>query len=167
LAIAVIEQLRSLEYAIPEGAIRSGIGMTKFPGRFELLRSRPDVIIDGAHTPEGARLLKSTFSQLYPGVKPLLLLGMLRDKNYDLLIKILSPLAREVVCVPPQSNRALLPEEAAAIVRAQGVPASAAMNIEEGFQLLLKKASPDDIILAAGSLYMIGPVRRACGVQDN
>jgi dihydrofolate synthase/folylpolyglutamate synthase len=167
LAIAVIEELRSLGYAIPEGAIRSGIGVTKFPGRFELLRSKPDVIIDGAHTPEGARLLKSTFSQLYPGGKPLLLLGMLRDKNYELLLKILSPLAREVVCVSPQSNRALPPEEAAAIVRAQGVPASTAMNIEEGFQLLLKKASPDDIILAAGSLYMIGPVRRACGVQDN
>jgi dihydrofolate synthase / folylpolyglutamate synthase len=166
LAVAVVEELRTRGYRISDGAVRRGIGKTRFPGRFEILRRGPDVIIDGAHTPEGMRLLKSTMRQLYPGIKPYMLLGMLRDKNYESLIKIIAPIAREVVCVPPQGDRALDPEGLAEQVRARGVTAVASRDITEGFQLLLQKASKKDVIVAAGSLYMIGPVRRACGIGD-
>jgi dihydrofolate synthase / folylpolyglutamate synthase len=167
LAIAVLEELRALGYKIPDEAMRNGVSKTRFPGRFEILRRDPDVVIDGAHTPEGMRLLKSTFRQVYPGIKPLMLLGMLRDKNFKALIEIIIPIAREVVCVAPQGNRALDPDELATMVREHGIPASVAPDITEGFQRLLKKSSHDDVVLAAGSLYMIGPVRRACGIQDD
>jgi dihydrofolate synthase / folylpolyglutamate synthase len=166
LAVAVVEELRTRGYRISDSAVRSGIGRTRFPGRFEVLRREPDVIIDGAHTPEGMRLLKSTLRQIYPGTKPYMLLGMLRDKNYQALIKIIAPIAQEVVCVPPQGDRALDPEDLAQQVRACGVPATASGDITEGFKALLTKASKQDVIVAAGSLYMIGPVRRACGIGD-
>ena len=119
----------------------------------------PDVIIDGAHTLEGMRLLKSTFRKIYPGVRPLLLLGMLRDKNYEALARIIAPIAKEVVCVAPQGVRALDPELLASLVGSLNVPASPAAGIVEGFEMLRDKASAEDVILAAGSLYMIGPVR--------
>lgn len=167
LAVAVVEELRTRGYRISDNAIRNGIEKTRFPGRFEVLQREPDVIIDGAHTPEGMRLLKSTLKQIYPGMKHYMLLGMLRDKNYQALIKIIAPIAREVVCVPPQGDRALDPEELAEQVRACGVPATASRDITEGFRLLLKKASKKDVIVAAGSLYMIGPVRRACGIGED
>jgi len=167
LAIAVVEELRRQGYDIDEQAMRLGIGSTRFPGRFEIVSTDPDVIIDGAHTPEGMRLLKSTFRRLYPGVKPLLLLGMLKDKNYEDLVKIIAPMASEAVCVPPQGNRSLDPEELARIVRSFAVPAIAAPDILKGFLLIRTKASRKDVILAAGSLYMIGPVRKACGREDN
>jgi dihydrofolate synthase / folylpolyglutamate synthase len=166
LAVAVIERLRAQGMHIPDEAIRSGLMNTRFPGRFELLRSGPDVIIDGAHTPEGMRLLKSAFTSMYPGKRPLMLLGALRDKNYDALIKIIVPLAREVTCVAPQGERALNEEELRDLVKTYGVPADTAPSIAEGFEKLLAKASRDDVILAAGSLYMIGPVRRCCGLAD-
>jgi dihydrofolate synthase/folylpolyglutamate synthase len=167
LAVAVVEELRTQGYRISDNAVRDGIGKTRFPGRFEVLRREPDVIIDGAHTPEGMRMLKSTLRQLYPEIKPYMLLGMLRDKNYEKLIKIIAPIAREVVCVPPQGSRALGPEELAEQVRACGVPAASCEDITKGFQILLEKASKKDVIVAAGSLYMIGPVRRACGIGDD
>jgi dihydrofolate synthase/folylpolyglutamate synthase len=166
LAIAVVEELIGQGHKIPEDAIRAGIENTTFPGRFEILTREPDVIIDGAHTPEGMRLLKSTMTRLYPGIRPKMLLGMLRDKNYEALVKIIASIASEVVCVSPQGDRALDPEELAAVVRNLGIPAAAAGTIEEGFGLLRNKASEKDVILAAGSLYMIGPVRRACGIED-
>jgi dihydrofolate synthase / folylpolyglutamate synthase len=166
LAIAVVEELVSSGRSIPSEAIRKGIAGTRFPGRFELVARNPDVIIDGAHTPEGMRLLKSTLRQVYPGVKPLMLLGMLRDKNYERLVKIIAPVAREVVCVAPQGDRGLDPEELAALVRTLGVHARAARSISEGFSMLKAEAAPTDVILAAGSLYMIGPVRQECGVED-
>ncbi len=166
LAVAVIERLQEQGFPISNEAIRNGLMDTRFPGRFELLRTAPDVIIDGAHTPEGMRLLRSTFKKVYPGKKPLMLLGALRDKNYDALTKIIVPLAREVTCVAPQGERALNEEELRDLVNAYGVPADTAPSIREGFEKLLAKASQDDVILAAGSLYMIGPVRQCCGLAD-
>jgi folylpolyglutamate synthase/dihydropteroate synthase len=68
--------------------------------------------------------------------------------------------------VPPQGNRALDPEELAAKVMEYGISVSWSMSIAEGFERLMEKASSQDLILATGSLYMIGPVRRACGLED-
>jgi dihydrofolate synthase/folylpolyglutamate synthase len=159
-----VEELRSQGYRISDNAVRDGIRKTRFPGRFEVLQREPDVIIDGAHTPEGMRMLKSTLRQLYPEIKPYMLLGMLRDKNYERLIKIIAPIAREVVCVPPQ-EMGTDPEE---LLNRSGLRRPRHMrDIAKGFQLLLNKASKKDVIVAAGSLYMIGPVRRACGIGDD
>lgn len=166
LACAAVEELRGKGYVIPDAAVQQGIQTTKFAGRFEIINKSPDVIIDGAHTPESMRLLKSTFRQLYPGISPLVLTGMLREKNWKEMVRILAPMAREVVCVSPQGDRALDAEEMASRVREFGVPVSVSNTIEHGFRMLLQKASRDQVVLAAGSLYMIGPVRRACGLGE-
>ncbi len=166
-AIAAVGELIAQGYRISEEAIRKGIEKTVFPGRFELIGRKPEVIIDGAHTPEGMRLLKSTFRSQYPGVKPLMLLGMLQDKNYNKLVEIIAPLAREVMCVPPQGVRALESAKLAELINSLGIKAGWAADIETGFRMLKKKAAADDVILCAGSLYMIGPVRRLCGIGDN
>lgn len=166
LAIAVVEELVAQGYDIPEEAVRRGIATMKFPGRFELLRKSPDVLIDGAHTAEGMRLLKSAFHSIYPGVRPLMLLGLLSDKNYDKLVRIIAPIAKEIVCVRPQGDRALDPEQLAAIVKDLDIPVETAPSIARGFDRLANRATTEDVILAAGSLYMIGPVRRACGIAD-
>ena len=66
----------------------------------------------------------------------------------------------------PQGDRALDPEELARQVRKVGIAAVSADSIEAGLDILIKKASKEDTILAVGSLYMIGPVRKACGLED-
>ena len=162
LACAAIDELRKAGHHIPDSAIRDGLRKTIFPGRFEVLRQSPDVVIDGAHTPEAMRLLKSTFRQHYPAIRPLLMLGALKEKNYRLMLETIAPIAKEVVCVTPQGDRALPAEDLATAVRALGLNAAAVDGITEGFRLLLGKAAPEDVILATGSLYMIGPVRAAC-----
>ncbi|MEJ2715886.1 MAG: cyanophycin synthetase, partial [Deltaproteobacteria bacterium] len=166
LACAAVEELRAKGFVVPDAALRQGIQKARFAGRFEIVKRSPDVIIDGAHTPESMRLLKSTFRKLYPGISPFVLTGMLREKNWKEMARILAPLAREVVCVSPQGDRALDAEQLASRVRELGVPVTVSETIEHGFGMLLQKASRDDVVLAAGSLYMIGPVRRACGLGE-
>jgi dihydrofolate synthase/folylpolyglutamate synthase len=95
-----------------------------------------------------------------------MLLGLLKDKNYDKLARIIAPMAREIVCVRPQGDRSLDPEVLAKIIKSLGIPVRSAPGIVEGFEYLMGNAARDDVVLAAGSLYMIGPVRRACGVDD-
>jgi dihydrofolate synthase/folylpolyglutamate synthase len=167
LACAVVEQLRKNGYTISDEAIRNGIRNARFPGRWEIVSRRPDVVIDGAHTPESMRLIKSNVRQYYPGVRPLLLFGVLREKNYKEMVRILPPIAKEVMCVQPQGDRALAAEELAERVGELGIPVRVSADITEGLRELMGRASESDLILAAGSLYMIGPVRRACGLLDD
>jgi dihydrofolate synthase/folylpolyglutamate synthase len=166
LACAVVEALTTRGFNATEKAFREGVKRTRFPGRFELVGRSPDVVIDGAHTPESMRLLKNAVRNRYPGVRPLLLTGMLREKHWREMARILAPMAGEVICVPPQGDRSLPPDELAVCFQEFGVPTNACPSIEDGFQILLRKADKHDLILAAGSLYMIGPVRRACGLPD-
>lgn len=166
LASAVVEELERQGFTIPEAAYRDGIAGAVMAGRFETVRESPRVIIDGAHTPESMRLLGSSFRQVFPGVRPLILMGMLKEKNYRVMARILASMGREAVCVPPMGDRALPAEDLAAAAAQCGIPVGIADSIEDGLRTLLEKARPDDVILAAGSLYMIGPVRRACGRDD-
>lgn len=166
LAVAVVEDLMNAGFDIGEDAVRTGILRTKFPGRFEVLKTNPDVIIDGAHTVEGMRMLRSTLNGLYGGKKIFLLLGMLRDKNCRELVEIIAPMAHEIMCVPPQSNRALEPRELLDLAARPGIAVDYRDTIEGGFRHLLSKAGRKDVVVAAGSLYMIGPVRSACGYDD-
>ena len=166
VAIAVVEELIKIGYDISDDAIREGISATRFPGRFEVLAENPYIIIDGAHTPEGMRLLKSNIRRLFPNRTVRLVLGMLRDKACEDLVSIIAPIATEVACVPPQSDRALDPEELSALVNRLGIPGSSHDTIEGGFEYVRTRSGRDDVIIAVGSLYMIGPVRTACGYPD-
>lgn len=166
VAIAVIEELVKKGFSVGESHIRAALGKTRFPGRLELLREKPAVIIDGAHTPEGMRLLKSSIQRMYPDKKPLLLFGALKDKNYRKLAGIVAPMAKAVMCVPPQSDRSLDSVELSEIFTSLGVKAFSAETVDNGFLRLMEMASEDDLILAAGSLYMIGSVRKLCGLKD-
>jgi dihydrofolate synthase/folylpolyglutamate synthase len=166
LACAVAEVLVGQGAAISEQAIRRGLAHTRFPGRFELVHRNPDVIIDGAHSPESMRLLRSTLRQTYPGKRPFVLLAALGEKQHLEMVRILAPLAQAVVCVKAQGDRALDPEVLAEEVRSCGTRAKTAETIEQGFDQLFARASAQDVIVATGSLYMIGPVRKACGLAD-
>jgi dihydrofolate synthase/folylpolyglutamate synthase len=166
LAIATIEELKNRGFDISDEVIREAVLKTRFPGRFELLRQNPDVIIDGAHTPEGMRLLKSSIKRNYPNRKPLLLFGALKDKNYGNLAGIIAPVAKMVMCVAPHSDRSVDSGQMSELFTELGVSSCFAPSIEDGFAKLMEMAHEDDLIVAAGSLYMIGPIRKLCGHKD-
>ena len=90
----------------------------------------------------------------------------MKDKNVETLVRTITPIARKVICVAPHSDRSLEPEALCNLIRGFGTPANHMDSIEAGFLALLEQAGKDDVIVAAGSLYMIGPVRRACGKND-
>lgn len=166
LAIAAVEELRRNGYFIPETAIRAGIDQAVFPGRFEIVSTRPDIVIDAAHTVDSMRLLRNTLERSYPNKKPFALIGMLAEKNYQDMLKIIQPIVGKVICVKPQGNRALDGEELAAAARSIGMDADSSPSVEKALNTLKGLARAEDLILATGSIYMIGLVRKACGLDD-
>jgi dihydrofolate synthase/folylpolyglutamate synthase len=131
----------------------AGIAETRWPGRLEHVSPNPDIILDGAHNPAGARALAQYLQRFYRDRKLWLIFGAMRDKAVEEIAGILFPLAGELIFTAPRYSRALRPE-ALREIAGRGQPAD---SIEEA--LRLAAAGPDDGIVITGSLFLIGEAR--------
>ena len=137
--------------------IRSGLAETAWQGRFTVLDTTPQMIVDGAHNRNAWLRLADTLRRFYEK-KQIFILGVLADKEVDAMLQTLLPLAKRVYTFTPDSPRALKGERLAEQIRESGV--SSVTYVEEGAfsaaQLALREASPEDHIVACGSLTFLG-----------
>lgn len=97
----------SRSYPIEKKHIYDGIEKTRWSGRFELHSGSPDIILDGAHNPDGIRRLRESVNQMFGAVPICYVCGVLADKDYEKEIEILFGRASEVLTVTPPSPRAM------------------------------------------------------------
>ncbi len=146
---------------VSDDAIRRGLAGARWPGRLEELPGAPRVVLDGAHNVDGARALVDAFVHLWPATRPVLVFGVLAEKDRHEMMEALLPLARSVHLCAPQSPRAVaaavLAQEARGISEA---PATAHATIEGALAAAMAEAGPAGLVLVAGSLYLVGAVRR-------
>lgn len=164
--IDVCNALRSRGWdKLTDEAIDEGLSHAQWPGRLELLRRRPDFIVDGAHNPQCVDALMDSLAALYGDKKLIFLTGVLRDKDWQQMLRRALPLAKAFVVITPPSARALDENELAAWLNAQGVQAVPAKDTDDGVRRALALAGEDDAICSWGSLYFTGEVRRALTEQ--
>lgn len=162
-ALTVIDvclALRARGWNIADGAIRAGLANAQWPGRLELLRRHPDFLVDGAHNPQCVDALMDSLAALYGDQKLIFLTGVLRDKDWQRMLRRALPLSRAFVVITPPSRRALDENELAQWLRAQGVQAVPAPDTDAGVRLALEMAGRDGAVCSWGSLYFTGEVRR-------
>ncbi len=94
-AIAAAAALFAL--GIPGAAIEGGIGAARWPGRLERVSEQPEIILDGAHNPAGARALAAYIDRFYSGRRVRLIYGAMRDKAVEEIGGILFPRAGQVI----------------------------------------------------------------------
>ena len=116
-------------------------------------------IIDGAHNEDGAKSLAKALEKNFPNKKLTMLIGMLADKDIDSVLEILMPRFNKVITTTPANDRAISCEELKNKISKYVEDVTAVENIEEAVKYTLDNANEDDIIISAGSLYMIGTVR--------
>lgn len=97
----------SRSYPIEKKHIYDGIEKTRWGGRFELHSGSPDIILDGAHNPDGIRRLRESVNQMFGAVPICYVCGVLADKDYEKEIEILFGRASNVFTVTPPSLRAM------------------------------------------------------------
>ena len=97
----------SRSYPIEKKHIYDGIEKTRWGGRFELHSGSPDIILDGAHNPDGIRRLRESLNQMFGAVPICYVCGVLADKDYEKEIEILFGRASNVFTVTPPSPRAM------------------------------------------------------------
>lgn len=168
-ALATLEILRkSGAVKLDREALYEGLKRARQPGRFEVIgggpeagdESKPLVIIDGAHNEAGAQALQETMAQYFAGKKILLVAGILADKQIDSIIKFLTKITDHIIVTEPDNPRKLAASELAKHMADAGVTAEVIADAEAAMHRAKELADGYDVILFAGSLYLIGDVRR-------
>lgn len=160
-ALATLEILRkSGAVKLDREALYEGLKRARQPGRFEVISEDPLVIIDGAHNEAGAQALQETMAQHFAGKKILLVAGILADKEIDSIVKFLTKITDHIIVTEPDNPRKLAAEKLAEHVADFGVAAEAVSDVEAAVHRAKELADGYDVILFAGSLYLIGDVRR-------
>lgn len=160
-ALATLEILRkSGAVKLDREALYEGLKRARQPGRFEVISEDPLVIIDGAHNEAGAQALQETMAQHFAGKKILLAAGILADKEIDSIVKFLTQITDHIIVTEPDNPRKLAAEKLAEHVADFGAAAEVVSDVEAAVHRAKELADGYDVILFAGSLYLIGDVRR-------
>ena len=154
-ATAVAAAEAALGAPLDPAAVRRAFAALAFPGRFERMRAHPPLVLDGAHNPEAARVLAGAITSAFGDVRPVIVLGVLADKDAAGIVAALAPVARRFVVTQPDSPRALPAGDLAAIVRAEtGEDAGQAAGLASALALVA-----DVPAVVTGSLYTAGEAR--------
>ena len=157
-AIEVLNNKNIIDISIAN--IVKSIKNVSWKGRLEVLSNNPYVVIDGAHNIQGIKTLSRNIKKYFKYENLYLILGILADKDVEEMIKIITPMAKKVYSVTPNSIIGELAESLKDEVSKFNKNCKAFDKYEEAYLEALNDASEKDLILASGSLYMIGDMRK-------
>jgi dihydrofolate synthase / folylpolyglutamate synthase len=157
LALAGLE-IAAHDFPVNESALRKGLKAVRWPGRFEIVRDHPTIVLDGAHNGEGVRALIEELESFREQRKIRLLFASMEDKDWRLMLESLSEVVDEIVLTRVNMERCADPFHLASQLSGK-IPYRAIGNAPTALEYILDRAESDDIILIAGSLYLIGEIR--------
>jgi len=158
LAVAAMLRLREQGWAIPDRAIREGLEGVQWPGRFEVLRADPPLVLDGAHNDASAARLAETVSEVFPGRRWQLVFGASADKDPRAILAPLRPLVEAAWLTRSRHPRAADPGRLAEAAEALGLPARIRGEVATAFEEALATGGP---VLVTGSLFVVAEAREA------
>ena len=168
-ALAVLEVLRHQGVETDLASVKRGILKTRNMGRFEVLRRKPAVILDGAHNRDGTLAFANTVKRLAEkgdidleprdGAGPLIVTGMLADKEIEIMVTNLMSVVNEgtgIIVTEPDSQRKLSAKLLRQEFKKHGVLAEI-KNIDEVTDIIVRSKGT---VMATGSIHLIGDLRK-------
>lgn len=166
LSLEVIRLLYENGYPVSEKAVRKGLENAKWPGRFQLLHKKPVFIADGAHNRDGAKRLADSIRFYFTNKRIIYIMGVLRDKEQEEIIKATCPYAEQILTVSTEGKRGLSAYELACEIRQFHNSVTALDSVEEAVELSFMLADKDSVIIAFGSLSYLGKLIKAVENRD-
>jgi dihydrofolate synthase/folylpolyglutamate synthase len=167
VAEAVVLALRAEGWEIPDAAIAAGLGTARWPGRLEVAGRRPWLVLDGAHNVDSARALRQALAEEYGFTRLILVAGFSKGHDAAAFFGELIPAAAHVIVTASRHPRSAGTAAAAAIA---GQIGAASVEVVEGVAAALERArtlaTPDDLICACGSLFVVAEAREALGLVE-
>lgn len=151
----------SRSYPIEKKHIYDGIEKTRWGGRFELYSGSPDIILDGAHNPDGIRRLRESVNQMFGAVPICYVCGVLADKDYEKEIEILFGRASNVFTVTPPSPRAMKSTDLKAAIKKRFSQLKViSFDSEDGIEKAMEAAvSQNNPVVVCGTLTILARVK--------
>jgi dihydrofolate synthase / folylpolyglutamate synthase len=162
-ALAVADHLTALGHLRLAGdERRAALAETRLPGRLETLADAPRVIADGAHNPHAAAALARALAPM-PRRRLILVVGVAADKDVAGVLAPLAALADGIIATRAGGERAMPPVELAQLARrlAPGREVATAPDVATALDGARAAARADDLIVCAGSLFVVGAAREA------
>ncbi|HOU54245.1 MAG TPA: folylpolyglutamate synthase/dihydrofolate synthase family protein [Myxococcota bacterium] len=161
MAVAAAEALGPAGFPVGDAAIRVGLGTAWWPGRFQRVRERPMVVLDGCHNPAGAEALREAIGEAaMPGPR-VLVHGSRPEKDVSGVLRRLVPAMDAVIetSIPGLAD----PEDLAVTVRriaGPTTPVEVVLDAREAVRQAMVRAGPRGSVLVTGSLYLLGDLLR-------
>jgi dihydrofolate synthase / folylpolyglutamate synthase len=132
-----------------------------WPGRLQVIHARPLVLLDGAHNPAAASELVTFIREQLQGKHLRLVYASMRDKSIERISALLFPLASEIYLAQTGVIRAASPEEILERAGARCGRTIIGPDPIEAVQRAFDASDEEDVVLVAGSLYLVGAVQQA------
>lgn len=158
-ALGAMEVLDELGYVVSNEAMIHGLARVEWPGRLEMVCSSPRVFLDGAHNPAGALVLKESLQKEFEYQRLILIVGIMRDKNYKFILKTLAPIADHLILTQPNIPRAASPELLQRALAQNREKVEIIQDVQKAIDRGLSMATSDDLLCITGSLYTVGEAR--------
>lgn len=154
-AISLAESMSLFGFEIKEDSIRKGLKKSIWPGRFQILRKDPMILVDVAHNTDGAKSLSETYTNLFTDSKTLLLVGISVDKDIDGILKEFSKISKRIVLttIPPRCADINTLEEKA---RKYFKEINSFDDPLLAFDYCASNLKKDEKLLITGSIYIAG-----------
>lgn len=160
LALGVVDCVGRAGFHADGAAIARGLKQTRWEGRLEILQRSPMLLVDGAHNPSGVATLCRALRNDFPHRRMILVFGVLSDKDYRTMARMLFPLADHVILTRPDSERALPPDALQRMAESVRAVIEVVENPAAALRDALALAGKEDLVCAAGSLYLVGEIKR-------
>ncbi len=160
-AILAAERLSERGYAISKNDIKNGLKAAKWPARFEVLNHNPVIIIDGSHNADGMRAFVDTALKILNGKKVVCVFGMLKDKEYDKCLLLLSKISNTIIVTEVDSPRTETAENLAVAAEKYFTNVYKEQDNTAAILAAKKQTGESDAIVALGSLYMMKSIKDA------
>jgi dihydrofolate synthase/folylpolyglutamate synthase len=159
VALAALEALQEAGYAVGENSIYNGLAKVRWPGRLELLPTRPRILLDGAHNPSAAGVLKACLEEEFDYRRLYMVMGIMADKEVAVIVSALAPLADMLIATSPRNPRAMSAQRIAEMAENCCTAVAAIEDVRQGVAYAREKAEGDDLIVVTGSFYTVGEAR--------
>ena len=158
LALAAFKRITEKRgMSLSPDAVKKSCMKVRWPGRFQIISELPPVIVDGAHNPHGTRSLLATLTERTFGRTVIFVFGVLKDKDYGEMVRLLSPVAGEVIVTRPDSPRSAEPAMVNELFKLQAVESCIVEDPVVALELAKKKAlDKNGIVVVCGSLFLAG-----------
>jgi dihydrofolate synthase / folylpolyglutamate synthase len=159
-AYTALQVARQQGFEIHLQDIRRGFASVVWPGRFEILRRNPPLVVDSAHNRDSALKLRQALDEYFPGYPVVLVFGASEDKDIQGMYAELLPRVDSVIATQSIHPRAIDPHQLVELTHPYGIPARAVSSIEDALLEALQDAHNERLVLVTGSLFIVAGARQ-------